>query len=168
MSSSAAPISVVAAYYDDPSQASKALDTLRNLRKRRAIEILDAAVMSWTKGGDKLEIIETAELSGKKLAVAGAIAGGVLGMIFPPSVLALGAIGAAAGAAVAHFTDQGFDNNLLKEIGENLPPGGAALVAVIEENWLAELSDTLADYSDLERFAMRPDLGAELLAKRQD
>ena len=109
-----------------------------------------------------LQVTETAELSARKLAVVGAVAGGVLGIIFPPSVLALGAVGAAAGGAMAHFTDQGFDNNLLKEIGENLPPGGAVLVAVIEEKWLAELSDTLAGYADLERFAMKPEFAAKL------
>lgn len=162
MSSDRAPISVVAAYYDSPADAASALDVLRGLRKRRAIEILDAAVMARAEGGKNLRIIETAELSPKKAAAAGAVAGGLLAVIFPPSVLALSAVGAAAGAALAHFTDQGFDNNLLKEIGENLPPGGAALVAVIEEKWLAELSDTLSRYSAFERYAMKPESAAQL------
>jgi hypothetical protein len=50
----------------------------------------------------------------------------------------------------------GTDRQSFKEIGENLEPGGAALVAMIEEKWLADLSDTLADYSSLDRFAMKP------------
>jgi uncharacterized membrane protein len=158
----ATPVSVVAAYYESPSRASEVLNSLRDLQKRHVIEIVDAAVMS-RRGGDKsLQITETAELSHKKLGVVGAVAGGVLAIIFPPSILALGAVGAAAGVAVAHFTDQGFDNNLLKEIGENLPPEGAALVAVIEEKWLAELSDSLADYADLQRFAMKPEFAQSL------
>jgi uncharacterized membrane protein len=168
VSSAAAPVSIVAAYYETPSGASEALNVLRDLHKRHAIEIVDAAVMTRREGSDSLQITETAELSEKKLAVVGAVAGGVLGIIFPPSILALGAVGAAAGAALAHFTDQGFDNNLLKEIGENLPrPAGAALVAVIEEKWLAELSDTLAGYADLERFAMKPEFAARL-SHRED
>lgn len=165
MSASPAPVSVVAAYYEIPSEALVALGALRKLERCGAIEIVDAAVMSRREGGKSLQITETAELSKKKLAVAGAVAGGALGIIFPPSILALGAVGAAAGAAIGHFTDQGFDNNLLKEIGENLPPNGAALVAVIEEKWLAELSDTLAGYADLERFAMKPEFTARLITK---
>lgn len=141
MSSDKGPISVVAAYYEDPVRAHEALATLQSLRKRRAIEILDAAVMARVEGSKNLQITETAELSAKKAGLVGAVA---------------------AGAAVAHFTDQGFDNNLLKEIGENLPPGGAALVAVIEEKWLAGLSETLSDYSSLSRFAMKPELAAQL------
>lgn len=155
-----APISVVAAYYDDARKAHATLKTLERLRDRGAIEIVDAATMSRAEGSERLQITETAELEGSRLAATGAIAGGILGEIFPPSILALGAVGAAAGAAFAHFSDQGFDNNLLKEIGENLPPGGAALVAVVEENWLADLSETLSDYAALERFAMRPDVTA--------
>jgi uncharacterized membrane protein len=151
------PISVVAAYYSDATKARETLKVLERLRDRHAIEIVDAAIMCRPKGSERLEITETAEISAPRMASAGAVAGGLLGVIFPPSILALGAVGAATGAALAHFTDQGFDNNLLKEIGENLPPGGAALVAVVEEKWLADLSETLADYASLERFAMRPD-----------
>ena len=155
-----APLSVIAAYYDETSKARGTMRALERLRDRGAIEIVDAAIMSRPNGSDCLQITESAELGGGKMAAAGAIAGGLLGVIFPPSILALGAVGAAAGAALAHFTDQGFDNNLLKEIGENLPPGGAALVAVVEEKWLADLSETLSEYSAMERFAMRPDVTA--------
>jgi uncharacterized membrane protein len=155
---SSAPISVVAACYDDPQKAHDTLKVLERLRNQGVIEIADAAIMSQPRGSATLQITETAELGGRKAAALGAIAGGIIGAIFPPSILALGAVGAAAGAALAHFTDQGFDNNLLKEIGENLPPGGAALVAVVEEKWLAELSDALSDYTALERFAMQPDV----------
>jgi uncharacterized membrane protein len=157
---SRAPLSVIAAYYDDTRKAGDTLKVLERLRDRGAIEIVDAAIMSQPKGSERLQITETAEIGGGRTAVAGAIAGGILGVIFPPSILALGAVGAGAGAAFAHFSDQGFDNNLLKEIGENLPPGGAALVAVVEEKWLADLSETLSDYSAMERFAMRPDVTA--------
>jgi uncharacterized membrane protein len=159
LNSTAAPVSVVAVYYADPPRASEALEILQNLRTRRAVEILDAAVMSRDVRSNRLQISETREPRVRKLAAAGGDTGGVLGVIFPPSVLALGAVGAAAGAALAHFRDQGFDNNLLKEIGENLPPGGAAVVAVIEETWLADLPESLAGYTDLERFARRPDFG---------
>jgi uncharacterized membrane protein len=157
---SRAPLSVIAAYYDETQPAQDTLKVLERLRDRGAIEIVDAAIMSRPNGSDCLQITESAELGRGKMTAAGAIAGGLLGVIFPPSILALGSVGAAAGAALAHFTDQGFDNNLLKEIGENLPPGGAALVAVVEEKWLADLSETLSDYSAMERFAMRPDVTA--------
>jgi uncharacterized membrane protein len=155
---SRAPISVVAAYYDDPRKAHDTLKILERLRNKGAIEIVDFAIMTRPNGSDCLQIAETAELAARKAASSGAAGSGIIAAIFPPSILALGSVGAAAGAAFSHFSDQGFDDNILKEIGENLPPGGAALVAVVEEKWLAELSETLADYAALERFAMRPDV----------
>ncbi len=135
------------------------------MKKSLAVEILDAAVMVRDAKSRKLTIKEAAEFTPRKGAVRGAIAGGIIGLIFPPAILALGAVGAAAGAAVGHFTDQGFDNNLLKEIGENLPPGGSAIIAVVEEVWVDRLSKILSDYAELSRYTLEPEAAAKLTAK---
>ncbi len=158
-------ISVVAAFYADEAKAKKMLVALQQMEKDGAIEVLDAAVMIKDEESGKLKITEQAELTKKKGAVGGALAGGLLAVIFPPSILALGAVGAMAGAAVGHFTDQGFDNNLLREIGENLPAGGSALVAVIEETWLERMNKAIEGYADLTRFALDADAGAQLMSR---
>ena len=157
------PISLIAAFYTDAAKAKEKLTVLQKMEKDGAIELLDAAVMSKTDSA-KLTITEQAELTEKKGAIGGALVGGLLAIIFPPSILALGAVGAAAGAAVGHFTDQGFDNNLLQEIGENLPAGGSALVAVIEETWLERLSAAMEGYADLSRFTLDAEAGARLVS----
>ena len=159
------PISLVAAFYADNTKAQEMLEALEKMEKDGAIQVLDAAVMTKTDDTGKLTIRETGELTKKKGAIRGAVAGGVLAIIFPPSILALGAVGAAAGAAVGHFTDQGFDNNLLREIGENLPPGGSALIAVIEETWLERLSKAIEGYSELSRFTLDAEAGARLVSR---
>lgn len=156
-------ISVVAAFYADEHKARKMLSALEKMEGDGAIQLLDAAVMSKAEDSDKLIIDERAELTKKKGAVRGAVAGGLLALIFPPSILALGAVGAATGAAVGHFTDQGFDNNLLREIGENLPADGSALVAVIEETWLEHLGTAIEGYADLSRFTLDAEAGARLV-----
>ena len=158
------PISLVAAFYADNTKAQEMLEALEKMEKDGAIQVLDAAVMTKTDDTGKLTIRETGELTKKKGAIRGAVAGGVLAIIFPPSILALGAVGAAAGAAVGHFTDQGFDHNLLQEIGENLPAGGSALVAVIEETWLERLSKAIEGYGDLSRFTLDAEAGARLVS----
>ena len=163
MSSSKSPISLIAAFYADAAKAQEKLLVLQKMEKDGAIELLDAAVMSKTDSA-KLTITEQAELTEKKGAIGGALVGGLLAIIFPPSILALGAVGAAAGAAIGHFTDQGFDNNLLQEIGENLPAGGSALVAVIEETWLERLSTAMEGYADLSRFTLDAEAGARLVS----
>lgn len=164
MSSDKPPISLVAAFYDDEAKALDMLKALQKMEKDGSIQILDAAVMSKADESGKLKIDERGEFTAKKGAIGGAVAGGILAVIFPPSILALGAVGAAAGAAIGHFTDQGFDNNLLQEIGENLPAGGSALVAVIEETWLERLSQAIAGYADLSRFTLDAEAGAKLVS----
>jgi uncharacterized membrane protein len=159
------PISVIAAFYANETAADDMLTKLKQMDKDGTIDILDAAVMVKEADGRKVKVKETAELTPKKGAVRGAVVGGILGIVFPPSILAMGAIGAAAGAAWGHFRDQGFDNNLLKEIGENLPPGGSVIVAVVEETWVGKLSTALEGYVDLARYALDAEAAAKLTAQ---
>jgi len=159
------PISVIAAFYGNETEASDVLAQLKQMDKDGTIDIMDAAVMVKEADGRRVKIKETAELTPKKGALGGAVAGGIVGIIFPPSILAMGAIGAAAGAALGHFTDQGFKNNLLKEIGENLPPGGSAIIAVVEETWLGRFETAIEGYVDLARYALDAEAAAKLTAE---
>jgi uncharacterized membrane protein len=159
------PISVIAAFYADETKASDVLAQLKQMDKDGTIDIMDAAVMVREADGRRVKIKETAELTPKKGALGGAIAGGIVGIIFPPSILAMGAIGAAAGAALGHFTDQGFKNNLLKEIGENLPPGGSAIIAVVEETWVGRFETAVKGYVDLATYALDAEAAAKLTAE---
>ena len=43
------------------------------------------------------------------------------------------AIGAAAGAAGGSMADYGVDDNFMKDMGEKLEPGGAAVVALVRK-----------------------------------
>jgi uncharacterized membrane protein len=155
--SSLAPISIITAYYDEPRKAHHTLEMLKHLHEERSIEVVDAAVMCRPRDSDSLRICESWDAEGHDCSGELTTAGGILGAIFPPAILELGAVGAATDTAASHFSELGFTSNLLKEIGENLPPGGAAAVAVIEEKWLAELTETLANHSGFERFVTRGD-----------
>jgi len=53
-----------------------------------------------------------------------------------------------------HFSQLGFHANLLREIGENLPSEGAAVVVLLKEEWFDELSSVLSDEVYLERWAL--------------
>ncbi len=159
------PISVIAAFYADETRAGDVLAQLKRMENDGTIDIMDAAVMVRDADGRRVKINETAELTPKKGAGRGAVVGGIIGIIFPPSILATAAIGAAAGAALGHFTDQGFHNNLLKEIGENLPPGGSAVLAIVEETWMGNIETALEGYVDLAKYALDAEAAAKLTAE---
>jgi len=62
--------------------------------------------------------------------VRGALFGGIIGLIFFAPLLGA-ALGAAAGGAHGAVTDVGVDDGFLKDLGETLPPGGAALIVLV-------------------------------------
>lgn len=167
MSQQDSPITVMVAMYDNEIDATIALATLERIETDGTLEIQDAAVLVKEGSSDKLQIKEKAELTPKKGALRGVAAGGIIGVIFPPAVLAMGAIGAAVGAALGHFTDQGFKNNLLKEIGESIPGGGSALVVVVEDRSLEELAKFVRRSGTLTSYPLDDEASARLLGTQQ-
>ncbi len=65
-------------------------------------------------------------------AAGGALWGGLIGLIFFMPLFGM-AIGAAAGAAGGALSDSGVDDKFMKQLGENLPEGGAALILLVRK-----------------------------------
>ena len=167
MSNVEGPVTVVVAMYDNEIDAKLALSTLERMEQNDDIELQDGAVLVKDGSSDKLKIKETAEFTPKKGAMKGAVAGGIIGVIFPPAVLVMGTLGAAAGAALGHFTDQGFKNNLLEEMGEGIPSGGSALVVVVEERWAEELTTYIQRSGTIKTYPLDHDASTKLLGRQR-
>jgi uncharacterized membrane protein len=145
MSSNGVEVELIAAVYPTTYAAQATFSDLLKMHKDGTIELVDAAVMVREVSG-KLSITERAELTPAKGARRGALVGAVLGIVFPPSLLAGAAIGAAAGAITGKMTDQGFQNEMLRDIGESLEPGMSAILAVVEHAWYGKMLDAIAGY----------------------
>ncbi len=65
-------------------------------------------------------------------AVGGALWGGLIGLIFFVPLLGM-AIGAATGAAAGALSEYGVDDNFMKELGQSLEPGGAAVILLVRK-----------------------------------
>jgi uncharacterized membrane protein len=144
-------MSLLVAYYDEEDAARSTLAALRIVEKPGAIRIVESALIRVDEEG-KLIFTQAADRRGIRRITRGAVVGGLFGVIFPPSILAMTAVGSVAAAAWNHFRDQGFEKNLLKEIGENVSPGGAAVAAVVEDQWLAQAQSALEGYALLQRY----------------
>jgi uncharacterized membrane protein len=134
---SEAPVELIVAAFKDKGAAESVLKELKAARKAHLIGIENAAVIVKDDNG-KVHIKEMGDMGGGQGAVVGGVLGAVVGLIFPPSILLTGAIGAAVGGLAAKFVDAGFPNEQLKEIGESLTNGSSAILAIIEHRWVVE------------------------------
>lgn len=157
-------VQVFVARFPDEQQAGEALKTLRRMHDEHVIELIDAAAIVRRADG-KVTYTETGDPSTKKWAARGAVVGGLLGVIFPPSILVSAAIGAGGGGLWGKLRDAGFDDTELKRVGEDLSPGESAIIAVAEDRVIERLERDLAEYRNLARFALSADAAAIISAE---
>jgi uncharacterized membrane protein len=116
----------------------------------------------------KVKFEETADPSGKKWAKRGAIAGGVVGLIFPPSVIASAAVAGGAGGLWGKIRDKGFKDEDLKEIGDSLPVGTSAIIAIAEDRMVEQLQRGIEGYRKIARHTVSADAAAAIIAEVED
>jgi uncharacterized membrane protein len=119
---------LIAVAYPDRQTAEKVRDELARLTREHVIEIEDAVVVTRDAEG-KVKLHQSVNPAGAG-AAGGALWGGLIGLILLAPLLGA-AIGAAAGAAGGAVTDIGVDDKLMKELGQSLPDGGAALFVLV-------------------------------------
>ena len=145
-------VEIFVAAYATEQGAHAALKDFQAAKRAGAIDLIDAAVIVHT-AEDKVKFEETADPSGKKWAKRGAIAGGVVGLIVPPSIIASAIVGGGAGGIWGKIRDKGFKDEDLKAIGESLPPGSSAIIAIAEDRVVERLQRGQEGY---ERIATHP------------
>jgi uncharacterized membrane protein len=147
------PIQLFVASYDNEYGAKQSLKDFQAMGKEGSIDLIDAAVIVHTAEG-KVRFEETADPSGKTWAKRGAIAGGLVGLIFPPTIILGAAVGGGAGGIWGKIRDKGFKDEDLKEIGESLQPGSSAIIVIAEDQVLDRLEKGIAGYERIARHAV--------------
>jgi len=129
------PQSLVWALFDTWYGAADTLESLKAADERWLISIDNAAVVSKNKDGG-VEFNETGDRTGMSGLGTGTLVGGLIGLIFPPALLASAAAGAAAGGLGAQIRDAGFEDNALRAAANDLQPNQSLLIAVITHQWV--------------------------------
>lgn len=158
------PVHLVIGTFDAEQAANGALKTLSHAKREQELGILDAAVIWRGHNLKRLHIKETEDVTGGRGAAAGGVIGAIIGLLAgPPGVVVGGAVGAVVGGAVAHVIDTGIPNHRLNEIGKTLNPGTSALVAIVEDTWLAQVQGMLADAgAEVMTESLKSDLAQQL------
>src|SRR5664279_92128 len=157
-------VQLFVAAFDNEAQAGLALKDFRAMDREGSIDLIDAVVLVHGSD-DKVRFEETADPSGKKWAKRGAIAGGLVGLIFPPSIIAGSAIGAAGGGVWGKIRDKGFKDEDLKAIGQSLDPGTSAIIAIAEDRVIERLQTGLEGYNRIARHALSAEAAATIVAE---
>jgi uncharacterized membrane protein len=124
------PVFLYIGEYDSVDDAKADLEELKELHSEHLVGTYDAAVLTKNEEG-KVEIVDKIEKPTQHGGWAGLAVGAAIGLIFPPSVLVSGLVGAGAGALIGHLRG-GMSRSDLKEIGEALDESEAALIVVGE------------------------------------
>src|SRR5215203_3389323 len=143
--------------YDSVDDAKADLGALKELHREHLVGTYDAAVITKDEEG-KVKIVDKTEKPTQHGGWAGLAVGAAIGVIFPPSILVSGLVGAGAGALIGHLHG-GMSRSDLKEIGEMLDESDAALIVVgettieraVEEQTRRAKKDVRADAKQIER-----------------
>jgi uncharacterized membrane protein len=137
---------VVVLTFDNPDEAGRLRQTLRELEGEGRLELDDAAVVVKDARG-AVHVRRGSRRRGKVGAVGGGILGAVVFALFPVAGLAAGgAIGAAGGALVGSRTGLGLDQTFVEEVRAALRPGTSALFLQIRSADVNEALGALRPY----------------------
>jgi uncharacterized membrane protein len=129
---------LVAIAYPDLDTAREVVGNIGEAQTAHLIELDDLVIVE-RKSDGKVKLHQPS-LAGAG-AAGGALWGGLIGLIFFMPLLGM-AMGAASGAAAGAFSDAGVDDQFMKDLGNTLPEGGAAVIALVRQ---ANTEKMLAD-----------------------
>jgi uncharacterized membrane protein len=115
--------------YPDREAARHDYDVVKALHAGGVVGTYDAAVVTKDEGG-KIHINKD-ELATRHGAWGGAAVGALVGILFPPSIVATTLVGASVGSVSGHLW-KGMSRADVKELGEIIDDGQAALMVIGE------------------------------------
>jgi uncharacterized membrane protein len=136
---------LLAAKYPDQEHAKTILDMLESMHQALTIDLTDAVMVTKEPDG-KIKTHETTDVTTRKGAKRGIIAGAVLGVIYPPSLLVTALGGGGIGALWGKIKDSGVKHDDIKDLADSLQPGQAALIVLVSDTTAEATQRALGSY----------------------
>lgn len=156
---------VLTATFDSVDGADIAVKKLQEMEKRDLLDVDNTITVS-KSASDKLDVHQTTGDSGKHGAKIGALVGAVAGLIFPPSILATTALGAAVGGMVGVLRGSEFDESYVKAMGDALQPRQSMLIALVDPQWQDEVQAALEGLASNIGWTVMSGAAARVLAQQ--
>jgi uncharacterized membrane protein len=143
------PVDLYIAAYADQDAAQTDWDAIKELAKQKSITVDGLVLVSRGMDG-KIDVKDDFHTTGHG-AAWGAGAGLLVGLIFPPALLASGLVGAAAGAGIGGLVSHAEKKEIKNEVQDDVPPGSSAIVALFEERWATDIQKALPKANKVSR-----------------
>ena len=154
------------AAYGDPGTAEEDWNALKGLASDDVIKVEALALVNRDSDG-KVHVKDTTNEPGIG-AVVGGIGGALVGLIFPPALLASAAVGAGIGAGTGTVIDRVTKRKIKSDVEWAVPVGGSGIVVVFDEQWLSEVEKALTRADKISRNHLHDDeSGRDEVADRQ-
>lgn len=131
--------------FDDEATAFELRAALVKLQKEYLLEMEDAVVVTKSAEG-KVALHQAVNLTAAG-AATGAFWGTLVGFLFLNPLLGMAA-GAGAGALSGRFTDIGINDQFMKDMGETLTNGGAAVCVLVRKMTGDKVLERLAEFKE--------------------
>jgi uncharacterized membrane protein len=135
------PVDLYVAAYSDPEAAQDDWDDIRALAKDKVMTV-EALVLVSRDADGKIHEQDNAHTVGIG-GVLGAAGGLLVGLIFPPALLAATAVGAGLGAGTGGLVSHHEKKELKAEVAYDLPLGSSGIVVLLAERWVADAEKLL-------------------------
>jgi len=137
------PILVFVGAYSSLEVAEADWEAVKDLHKAHILGTYDAALVTKDEKG-KPKIVHKTEKPTQHGGWAGLGVGALFGLLFPPSLLASGAVGAAIGGVIGHLSG-GLSRGDLKDLGEALDEGEAVVIVIGEATIERAVDEAMKD-----------------------
>ncbi|MCA8880259.1 MAG: DUF1269 domain-containing protein [Rhodobacteraceae bacterium] len=129
--------------FADPKTAFDLRARLMELQKEYLIDMEDAVVVT-REPGDKVKLHQAMNLTAAG-AASGSFWGLLIGFLFLNPLLGV-AVGAGSGALAGALSDIGVNDKFMKELGQTLPEGGAAVFVLTRKVTGDKVLEKLEDF----------------------
>ena len=129
--------------FDTAQGATEAVEKLGELQKQQLVQLFDAATVSWPTGRKRPQTSQAFNLVGSG-AFGGAFWGLLFGLLFFMPFLGA-AVGAAAGALSGYFSDYGINDDLIKDLREEITEGTSALFLLTGQVTVDKVRDAFSE-----------------------
>ena len=135
---------IVVAQFADMDAAKVAYGALINAEVNEAIEI-EGVLVAYADAQGKVHIQKMTDHKTRNGFLWGAVGGAVIGLIFPPTILAGAVYAGAAGAAIGKARNVMMKSNVADELAAVIAPGTSGIVALVAINAIPAVEATIPD-----------------------